>query len=149
MSYADSNVRSVSGTVDLPSATAWSTPQPLRRFGHSGIINRLAFRAPAGSTITEVAVMVYVADEDAVITDPDNEVRGEDRVMQRVGITVTGDDYVSDEDHVFEPQPAYDTEQYQTIGKSVKQKILWIAFKAVAGTAQAGCAYRIYAVQVS
>ena len=93
--------------------------------------------------------MVYVADEDAVITDPDNEVRGEDRVMQRVGITVTGDDYVSDEDHVFEPQPAYDTEQYQTIGKSVKQKILWIAFKAVAGTAQAGCAYRIYAVQVS
>ena len=149
MSYADSNVRAVSGTVDLAALNSWSTPIPLRRFGWSGAIERFTFRAPAGTAATEISVMVYIADEDAVITNPSTEILGENRVVYRTGIALAGSATVSDEDHVFSPRGAYDVEEYLTYKNDATQKILWVSFHTTAGAAQAGCSWRITASQVS
>lgn len=149
-------IRAARGTASLPAAGAtpdWTAPVKLNRLGRAGLINRFVFRAPASSTATGIEVMVWVGDENEEVADPDTEVLAENRIMHRTGISVTGAAVTpADDDHVFNPKPAYDVEEYARFARYEDRRaehVLWISFKTTAGTAQEDCQWALYAEQVS
>ncbi len=124
---------------DVPAAGSWSTPQRVTLMGQSGRIGRSVLRAPAGSAITEVDVLVYqgrynVGHSPAAVPD-------EDRVYDETGITVAGHATNADLDrNLIELGTGF----YDT---TPSDESMWAAIKGVVGTAQVGVVLALIAIE--
>lgn len=151
---ASPNTRVHLGTVDIPAAGAaldWSTPQALSRFRESGELIHHLFRAPASSNITEVDLMVFVDDADADHTSFDGDAVPDERiVLERTGITVTGSATSADDEVTLTTAAYYDLRGHEAAElPQRKRKALFVSYKAITGTAQTGCTYRLTATDVT
>lgn len=97
---AASPVRRQKHEVDVPD-TGWSDPQGFA-LGSGGMLVRSTLRAPAGSTVTEVDLLVWVGPEELPPGFDPSTVPEEDRILDRQGVAVTGSAVVADDDFHLE-----------------------------------------------
>lgn len=136
--YASSPVRREKLTVTVPD-TGWSEPQRAV-LGAGGSLTRSVLRAPAGSTITEVNLLVWMGPPELPSGFDPSTVPQEDRVLDRRGVAVVGHAVDADDDFYLGsvgPDSPFDT----PFGHSS----LWCAIQRVAGTEQAGVVWALTA----
>lgn len=140
---ATGSVKRVTLEVDLPDAGDWSAPKKVP-LGLGGRLYRSTFRAPDGSSVTEVDLLVWEGPAEGYPAgfDPYVEVPHEDRVFRRTEIAVVGDDLDADDDIWLDitTVPAdFHTPHYL-------DRILWAAVRTNTGTAQEGAVWSLRAI---